>query len=162
MQEAIECLGFVIAAHGNQIPLGITFSTTRHFKRNCNPLAHAILRGWSDANENAHPNFDFDTLTRLSDIYSSSNLSNPALIIDTNHSNSGKDFLKQGDIAKDVLKSAAKSADIKRLLKGFMIESYLKDGCQQPGGSNYGQSITDPCLGWEKTEKLILELAELW
>ena len=127
-----------------------------------NPLAHAILRGWSDANENAHPNFDFDTLTRLSDIYSSSNLSNPALIIDTNHSNSGKDFLKQGDIAKDVLKSAAKSADIKRLLKGFMIESYLKDGCQQPGGSNYGQSITDPCLGWEKTEKLILELAELW
>ena len=127
-----------------------------------NPLAHAILRGWSDANGNAHSNFDFDTLTRLSDLYNSTSLNNPALVIDTNHANSGKDFLKQGDIAKAVLESAAKSADIKRLLKGFMIESYLEDGCQQPGGSQYGQSITDPCLGWEKTEKLIFELAEIW
>ena len=127
-----------------------------------NPLAHAILRGWSDADGNPHSNFDFDTLTHLSGLYNESGLNNPALIIDTNHANSGKDFLKQGDIAKDVLKSATKSAEIKRLLKGFMIESYLEDGCQQPGGSNYGQSITDPCLGWKKTEKLILELAELW
>ena len=127
-----------------------------------NPLAHAILRGWSDANGNTHANFDFDTLTRLSSLYNSTSLNNPALVIDTNHANSGKDFLKQGDIAKAVLESAAKSADIKRLLKGFMIESYLEDGCQQPGGLQYGQSITDPCLGWEKTEKLIFELAEIW
>ena len=126
-----------------------------------NPLAHAILRGWSDANGSPHSNFDFDTLTHLSGLYNESSLNNPALIIDTNHANSGKDFLRQGDIAKDVLKSAAKSAEIKRLLKGFMIESYLENGCQQPGGSNYGQSITDPCLGWAKTEKLILELADL-
>ena len=127
-----------------------------------NPLAHAILRGWLDANGNTHANFDFDTLIRLSSLYISTSLNNPALVIDTNHANSGKDFLKQGDIAKAVLESAAKSADIKRLLKGFMIESYLEDGCQQPGGSQYGQSITDPCLGWEKTEKLIFELAEIW
>ena len=82
--------------------------------------------------------------------------------MDTNHSNSGKDYSKQPEIAKDVLKSAKSNAEIKALLKGFMIESYLEDGCQKPGETAYGKSITDPCLGWDKTEKLVLELAELW
>lgn len=126
-----------------------------------NPLAHAILRGYKDLDGQHHPNCGYEDLVQLASLYAESGLNNPALIVDCNHSNSRKDCFKQGEIAKDVLKSAAKNADIKRLLKGFMIESYLEDGCQQPGGSKYGQSITDPCLGWDKTEKLILELAEL-
>ena len=127
-----------------------------------NPLAHAVLRGYKDAEGHDRPNYGSEHLLRIAEFYAESGLRNPALIVDCNHSNSGKDFLKQGDIAIDVLKSAAKSAEIKRLLKGFMIESYLEDGCQKPGGSKYGQSITDPCLGWAKTEKLILELADIW
>ncbi|MBR6457358.1 MAG: 3-deoxy-7-phosphoheptulonate synthase [Bacteroidales bacterium] len=127
-----------------------------------NPLAHAILRGYKDRDGQHHPNCGRNNLLQLAGLYAGSGLQNPALIVDCNHSNSGKDCFRQGVIAKDVLKSAAENSDIKRLLKGFMIESYLEDGCQQPGGSIYGQSITDPCLGWEKTERLILELADLW
>ena len=126
------------------------------------PLAHAILRGSIDSENRPKPNFDFDTLARLAELYNQSGLSNPALIIDTNHANSGKDPFRQPEIAKDVISSRSKNAAVKRLVKGFMIESYLEDGCQQPGGQTYGQSITDPCLGWEKTEKLILELADIW
>ena len=127
-----------------------------------NPLAHAVLRGYKDAEGHDRPNYGSEHLLRLATLYAESGLQNQALIVDCNHSNSGKDCFKQAEIAKDVLKSARSNADIKRLLKGFMIESYLEDGCQQPGGSKYGQSITDPCLGWEKTEKLILELADIW
>ena len=125
-----------------------------------NPMAHAILRGWIDAGNRMHPNYDYETLTLLAELYRESGVGNPALIVDTNHANSGKDFNKQPDIVKDVLASARRSPEIKRLVKGFMIESYLEDGCQQPGGTAYGQSITDPCLGWAKTEKLVLELAD--
>ena len=127
-----------------------------------NPLAHAVLRGYKDAQGRMQPNYSCDNLSKLAELYAGSDLINPALIVDTNHCNSGKDYAKQPEIAKDVIKSAAKNPDIKRLLKGFMIESYIEDGCQNPGGNTYGKSITDPCLGWEKTEKLILELAELW
>ena len=127
-----------------------------------NPLAHAILRGYKDREGVNHSNYEGDSLLRLAELYSESGLQNPALIVDTNHSNSGKDYSKQPEIAKDVLKSAKSNAEIKALLKGFMIESYLEDGCQKPGETAYGKSITDPCLGWEKTEKLVLELAELW
>ena len=126
-----------------------------------NPLAHAVLRGWIEDGNLIHPNFDFDTLGPLAHLYNESGLSNPAIIIDTNHANSGKDYNRQPEIAKDVIRSARKSKVIKSLVKGFMIESYLEDGCQQPGGTEYGKSITDPCLGWDKTEKLILELADL-
>jgi len=127
-----------------------------------NPLAHAILRGYKDREGVNHSNYEGESLLKLAELYSESGLQNPALIVDTNHSNSGKDYSKQPEITKDVLKSAKSNAEIKALLKGFMIESYLEDGCQEPGETAYGKSITDPCLGWEKTEKLVLELAELW
>ena len=127
-----------------------------------NPLAHAILRGYKDREGVNHPNYERESLLKLAELYSESGLQNPALIVDTNHSNSAKDYSRQPEIAKEVLQSAKSSAEIKALLKGFMIESYLEDGCQKPGETAYGKSITDPCLGWEKTEKLVLELAELW
>ena len=108
------------------------------------------------------PNYGTETLTKLSELYASSGLENPSVIVDTNHCNSGKDALKQPQIALEVINSVHRNADIRKLLKGLMIESYLKDGCQSSDGSTYGRSITDPCLGWEKTEKLILDLAEKW
>ena len=126
-----------------------------------NPLAHAVLRGYKDAEGHMQPNYSYDNLCKLAELYSGSGLRNQALIVDTNHCNSGKDCFKQADIAKEVIASAKRNPDIKSLLKGFMIESYLEDGCQQPGEGVYGKSITDPCLGWEKTERLIMELAEL-
>lgn len=127
-----------------------------------NPLAHAVLRGYKDQEGKMQPNYGTETLTKLSELYASSGLENPAVIVDTNHCNSGKDALKQPQIALEVINSVHRNADIRKLLKGFMIESYLKDGCQSSDGSTYGRSITDPCLGWEKTEKLILDLAEKW
>ena len=84
------------------------------------------------------------------------------MVIDTNHSNSGKKFLEQIRISKDIMHSCRVSAEIRKIVKGLMIESYLEDGAQAVNGHCYGKSITDPCLGWEKTEKLIYELAELW
>jgi 3-deoxy-7-phosphoheptulonate synthase len=126
-----------------------------------NPLAHAILRGYVDAHGISHPNYHFEDLSRLSDLYAGSGLENPAVIVDTNHCNSGKRYLDQIRIAKEVLHCTRHSDDIRRLVKGLMIESYLEDGCQKPGEGIYGKSITDPCLGWEKTERLVLDLAEL-
>lgn len=127
-----------------------------------NPLAHAVLRGYKDAEGHMQPNYSYDNISKLAELYSGSGLRNQALIVDTNHCNSGKDCFKQADIAKEVIASAKRNPDIKSLLKGFMIESYLEDGRQQPGEGVYGKSITDPCLGWEKTERLIMELADLW
>ena len=126
-----------------------------------NPLAHAILRGYVDAHGISHPNYHFEDLVRLSDLYRGSGLENPAVIVDTNHCNSGKRYLDQIRIAKEVLHCTRHSDDIHRLVKGLMIESYLEDGCQKPGEGIYGKSTTDPCLGWEKTERLVLDLAEL-
>ena len=88
-------------------------------------------------------------------------MNNPGVIVDTNHSNSGKHWDEQPRIAKEILHSTRHSADIAKLVKGLMIESYIEDGAQKPDGGIYGKSITDPCLGWDKTEKLILELADL-
>ena len=126
-----------------------------------NPFAHAILRGYVDAHGISHPNYHFEDLSRLSDLYAGSGLENPAVIVDTNHCNSAKHYLDQIRIAKEVLHCTRHSEDIRRLVKGLMIESYLEDGCQKPGEGIYGKSITDPCLGWEKTERLVLDLAEL-
>lgn len=126
-----------------------------------NPYAHAILRGYVNKHGNSLPNYHYEDLVFLSEIYNKSGLSNPALIVDTNHSNSGKQYLEQIRIAKEVLHSTRHSSDIKKLVKGFMIESYIEDGSQKIGEGIYGKSITDPCLGWEKTERLILEMAEL-
>ena len=132
-----------------------------------NPYTHAILRGYVDKFGRNIPNYHYEDLQNLLEHYedanSSSNpLANPAVIVDANHSNSGKKFEEQIRISKDVLHSCKMSADIHKLVKGLMIESYIEDGNQKVGEHCYGKSITDPCLGWEKTEKLIYELAELW
>ena len=126
-----------------------------------NPYAHAILRGYVDANGKAYPNYHYENLAQLNELYAASGLANPGVVVDTNHSNSGKQYLEQIRIAKDVLHSCRHNPDIRKLVKGFMIESYLVDGCQKVDGDVFGQSITDPCLGWEKTEKLIYEIAEM-
>ncbi len=126
-----------------------------------NPLAHAILRGYVNESGESYPNYHFEDLTRLCRLYEETNLVNPACIVDTNHANSGKNYLEQVRICKEVLHSKRHSEEINKLVKGFMIESYLVDGCQSVLGNTYGQSITDPCLGWEKTEKLIFDIAEI-
>lgn len=126
-----------------------------------NDHAHAILRGYVNEFGQAYPNYHYEDLIRLANVYCENDFKNPSVIIDTNHSNSGKQFLEQPRICKEVLHSCRHSNDIKKLVKGFMIESYLVDGCQSVHGTTYGQSITDPCLGFEKTEKLILDLADL-
>ncbi len=125
-----------------------------------NPLAHAILRGYVDAFGRNHANYHYEDLRLLIDNYDKFELKNPAVIIDCNHSNSGKRHLEQIRIAKDVLHSRHVSKHITKIVKGLMIESYIEDGCQQIGDGVYGKSITDPCLGWKKSEKLIYELAE--
>lgn len=126
-----------------------------------NPYAHAILRGFVNKYGQNSPNYHYEDLMTLCGLYEKSTLENPAVIIDTNHANSGKKWDEQPRIAKEILHSARHSNDIYKLFKGLMIESYIEDGCQKPDGGVYGKSITDPCLGWEKTERLILELAEL-
>lgn len=127
-----------------------------------NPLAHAILRGYVDKFGRNMPNYHYEDLQHLLENYQARELRNPAVIIDTNHSNSDKRYLEQIRISKDIMHSCKVSADIHKLVKGLMIESYIEDGCQKIGEGHYGKSITDPCLGWDKTEQLIYELAELW
>ncbi len=126
-----------------------------------NPLTHAILRGSVDSKGRSHPNYHYEDLINLYEEYFERGLKNMGLIVDTNHSNSGKQYLEQVRICKEVLHSCRHSDDIKSLVKGFMIESYLEDGCQKIGDGIYGKSITDPCLGWEKTERLVLDIADL-
>ena len=127
-----------------------------------NPYAHAILRGYVDKQGKSHSNYHYEDLYSLYKIYAESGLKNPAAIIDTNHSNSGKKYLEQPRIVKEILHSCRYSSEIKSLVKGLMIESYIEDGCQSISDKEiYGKSITDPCLGWEKTEKLIYDIAEL-
>ncbi len=125
-----------------------------------NDYAHGILRGSTDENGKYKPNYQYDELAALCELYGDRKLKNPAVIVDANHANSGKDPFKQPEIIFDVLKSRRKNNDIKKLIKGFMVESYIVDGCQNVGGGVYGQSITDPCLGWEKTKKLIENLVD--
>ena len=126
-----------------------------------NPLAHAILRGSVNKHGQSLPNYHYEDLIRLYDTYEEKEIDNMALIVDANHANSNKQYLEQIRICKEVLHSCRHSADIKKLVKGFMIESYIEDGCQKIGESIYGKSITDPCLGWKKSEKLILDIADL-
>ncbi|MDE5764193.1 MAG: 3-deoxy-7-phosphoheptulonate synthase [Ruminococcus sp.] len=130
-------------------------------KSDGNPYAHAILRGYVNDRGQSFPNYHYEDLYRLAQIYAEKNLKNPALIVDTNHSNSGKQYLEQIRIAKEILHSMRHSEDIKKLVKGLMIESYIEDGSQKIGECVYGKSITDPCLGWEKSERLVLDIAEL-
>lgn len=125
-----------------------------------NTLAHCILRGYTDNSGVTHSNYQYDSLRQLSQLYAGSGLQNPAIIVDCNHSNSGKMPLEQPRIAKDVLHSMELNPDIRKNVKGLMIESYIEDGYQDENGITYGQSITDPCLGWEKSERLIMDIAE--
>ena len=127
-----------------------------------NPLAHVILRGYVDKYGRSHPNYHFEELREVLDLYQEKNLKNPAVIVDTNHANSGKRYLEQIRISKDVLHSRHVDQEIRGFVKGLMIESYLEDGAQKENEHCFGKSITDPCLGWEKTERLIYELADLW
>ena len=126
-----------------------------------NPLTHAILRGYVNSHGQSLPNYHYEDLMSLCETYAKTNLVNPGVIVDTNHANSGKKWAEQARIAKEVLHSTRHNDDIKKLVKGFMIESYIEDGNQKPDGCVYGKSITDPCLGWEKTERLILDIADL-
>ncbi len=125
-----------------------------------NEYAHAILRGFTDTSGHNISNYHYENLAELCEAYAKLGLKNPAAIIDANHANSGKKYLEQIRIAKDVLYSRNNNNDIKKLVKGLMIESYLEDGNQDVSECVFGKSITDPCLGWEKTEKLILDIAE--
>lgn len=125
-----------------------------------NPYTHAILRGFVNKHGQAIPNYHYEDLINLCEIYTNEHFSNPAVIIDTNHSNSSKKYMEQIRIAKEVLHSRRHSADVERLVKGLMIESYIEDGSCAPSEHIYGKSITDPCLGIEKTERLLLELAD--
>ena len=127
-----------------------------------NPYAHAILRGYVNKHGQSMPNYHYEDLIHLYEEYAKKpDLVNPAVIVDTNHSNSGKKHLEQARIAKEVLHSCRYNKDIRGIVKGFMIESYIEDGAQKIGECVYGKSITDPCLGWEKSERLIYDLAEL-
>ena len=125
-----------------------------------NPLAHTILRGGVDKYGQTIPNYHYEDLKSVCEMYLKAELKNPAIIVDANHANSGKQYMEQIRISREVLQSKELSEDIDKIVKGLMIESYIEDGCQPINGDKYGQSITDPCLGWEKTEKLIYEIAE--
>jgi len=126
-----------------------------------NALAHAILRGYTNSHGEAIPNYHFEDLERLYHAYTAKGLKNMALIVDANHANSNKQHDQQPRICKQVLHSCRHSADINSMVKGFMIESYLESGCQKIGEGVYGKSITDPCIGWTETERLVLDIADL-
>ena len=126
-----------------------------------NPYAHAILRGYTNKHGDTRPNYHYEDLIFLHECYAHSGLQNPGVIIDANHANSGKDPFQQGRIIREVLQSRSYSRDIHSLVKGFMVESYIEDGNQKIGEGVYGKSITDACLGWEKSRSLILSMAEM-
>ena len=127
-----------------------------------NPMAHAILRGFVDSYGKSHPNYHYEDLLRLYEMFQATpDIKNPAVIVDCNHSNSGKQFNEQIRIAKEVLHSMRHNDNLRPMIKGLMIESYIEDGACAHGEFTYGKSITDPCLGWDKTERLVYELADL-
>lgn len=126
-----------------------------------NTLTHAILRGSVNKYGQTFPNYHYEDLQRLCELYNKSHLNNPAIIIDTNHANSGKHWEQQSRIAKEILHSIRYSEDIFKTVKGLMIESYIEDGNQKSDECIYGKSITDPCIGWKKTEELIYAIADL-
>ena len=146
----------VIAAQGSHSFIYRTWEV----KTSGNPLAHTILRGATNKHGNSVPNYHYEDIQLLLEKYNETHLVNPATIIDANHSNSGKQFEQQIRIVKEVMHSRKLNADIHHLVKGVMVESYIEEGCQKVGGGVYGKSITDPCLGWEASEKLIYDIAD--
>lgn len=129
-------------------------------KTNGNELAHTVLRGATNKHGESTPNYHYEDLNLLLNLYEARDLKNPAAIIDTNHNNSGKKFEQQIRIVKEVMHSRKLSPDIHKLVKGVMIESYIEAGCQKIGEGIYGKSITDPCLGWEDSRRLIYDIAD--
>ena len=125
-----------------------------------NPLAHAILRGSVDEYGKCHSNYHYEDLEKTYEAYAKKGLENIAALVDTNHANSGKKFIEQIRISKEILQSRKMNKDIRSMVKGLMIESYIEEGCQKVEDGVYGKSITDPCLGWEATEKLLYDLAD--
>ena len=125
-----------------------------------NPLAHAVLRGSVNKHGRSLPNYHYEDLDMLCSLYKEYDLVNPACIIDANHNNSNKQFEQQIRIVKEVLHSRKLNRDIHTMVKGVMIESYIEEGCQKIGEGIYGKSITDPCLGWEASERLIYDIAD--
>ncbi len=125
-----------------------------------NPYAHAILRGYVNKQGASHPNYHYEDLALLHEMYAEKDVENMGVVIDTNHSNSGKKYLEQIRIAKEIMHSRNTNDEMKKFVKGLMIESYLEDGAQKVEEGVFGKSITDPCLGWEKTERLVLDLAD--
>lgn len=125
-----------------------------------NPYAHAILRGYVNKHGQAIPNYHYEDLIHLCGVYTTDKFKNPAVVVDTNHSNSGKKYLEQVRIAKEIMHSRRHSHDVEKLVKGLMIESYIENGACSADDRIYGKSITDPCLGWEETERLLLDLAD--
>lgn len=125
-----------------------------------NPLAHTILRGYVNKHGQNLPNYHYEDLVMLHQMYAQRDLANPVCIVDCNHSNSGKQYKEQIRIAKEVLHSRRHNPDISQMIKGLMIESYLEPGCQKVWEHVYGKSITDPCLGWDDSERLLYEIAD--
>lgn len=130
-------------------------------KTDGNPLTHCILRGYVSRAGRSIANYHYEDIRLLCDMYDKFNLKNPSCIIDANHNNSGKKWDEQPRIVKEILQSRRYSEDVRNLVKGVMVESYIEDGNQPIGGGCYGKSITDPCLGWERTSKLLLDMAEM-
>lgn len=126
-----------------------------------NPLTHVILRGAVSKHGNTTQNYHYEDIVRLIEMYDKMDVVNPAAIIDTNHSNSGKKYQEQVRIAKEVMSNRQSSPEIRKMVKGLMIESYIEEGCQKVNEHTYGKSITDPCIGWDTTERLIYDLAEM-
>ena len=126
-----------------------------------NPYAHMILRGGVDVYNNNFPNYHYEDVMGAIELYEKSGLKNPAIIIDTNHSNSGKKYIEQIRIAKEIFTNMKWSEKMHTFVKGFLIESYIEDGAQPVTGTTYGMSVTDACIGWEKTERLIYDLADM-
>lgn len=125
-----------------------------------NPLAHAVLRGYRGLDNIMYPNYHYEYLERLAEVYLNGEYENPAVIIDCNHDNSGKRPFEQPRICKDVLESCRRNSSIAKVIRGFMVESYLEDGNQPVDGGVYGKSITDACIGWNKTMRLIYDLTD--
>ena len=126
-----------------------------------NPMAHAILRGYVNKHGQSLPNYHYEDLVHLVELYQKTNLVNPGVVVDANHANSGKKWAEQIRISKEIIHSTKVNPEVHKLVKGLMIESYIEAGCQKVEEGIYGKSITDPCLGWEKTERLILDLADM-
>ena len=148
------------AVYAAQLPHVFVY---RHFETQTtgNPLAHCILRGAVNHFGHSIPNYHFEDLQNCAKQYGGRGLTNPSIIVDTNHSNSNKQYMEQPRIAFEIMESRKKSPLIRSVVKGLMVESFLLNGNQKPGGTEFGKSITDPCIGWEETEDLILRLADL-